>query len=123
MVLTGFSPFVQYGNVDGRVVHLNADGQLEEIFKGVTEKLIVVAFLSKKSLPCNKMYPYLVTLSNEFPNVVFIRIDTDLLELTANKYAVNLLPSFQFYINGIKQGEFSGASENRLRQSVSELAK
>lgn len=61
--------------------------------------------------------PIYEKLSQEFPSVVFTKIDVDANEEATAECGVQAMPTFQFYKGGQKVGELQGANESGLRVS------
>lgn len=61
--------------------------------------------------------PIYEKMSEEFPSVVFTKIDVDANEEAAQQCGVQAMPTFQFYKGGQKVGELKGANESKLRVS------
>lgn len=60
-------------------------------------------------------------MSEEFSDVVFVKVDVDDASDVAGKCGIRSMPTFQFYKGGSKVKEFSGASEDMLRNTINEL--
>jgi thioredoxin 1 len=50
------------------------------------------------------------------------KVDVDANEETSSACNVTCMPTFQFYKNGAKLGEFSGADEKKLRDTITSYA-
>ena len=61
--------------------------------------------------------PVYEKMQEEFPSVVFAKIDVDANEEAAAACGVQAMPTFQFYKGGVKVGELKGANEGKLRVS------
>lgn len=101
-----------------RVLHVATDREYEEILRSVTEKLVVVDFHATWSGPCLAMSKVYQKFSREYLNCIFLKVDVTDHVKTANDCGIATVPTYQFYINGIKQAEFSGASEAKLRDMI-----
>jgi len=82
------------------------------------DKLIVVDFTATWCGPCQRIAPVFAKLAEEMPDVVFIKVDVDENEETAAACGIQAMPTFQFYIKGEKKEEFSGASEEKIREAI-----
>jgi len=60
-------------------------------------------------------------MANENPNVIFVKIDVDDAQDLASRCGIRAMPTFQFYKNGSKVEEFSGADIAKLKQIVARL--
>merc|ERR1711943_171762 len=57
-------------------------------------------------------------LAEEMPDIVFVKVDVDENEETAGACGIQAMPTFQFYKTGEKAHEFSGASEEKIREAI-----
>ncbi|XP_077869352.1 thioredoxin-like isoform X1 [Saccoglossus kowalevskii] len=89
--------------------------------KAAGNKLVVVDFSAEWCGPCIMIGPKFKEMSETFQNVVFLNIDVDENSETAQSCGVKSMPTFQFYKNGKKIDEFSGASEAKLRETLKKL--
>ncbi len=72
--------------------------------------------------PCRMIGPIFEAMANEFPDALFVKVDVDAASDIAQQCGIRAMPTFQFYKNGAKVDEFSGASEQKLRETVRSLA-
>merc|ERR1712070_104838 len=82
------------------------------------DKLVVVDFTATWCGPCQRIAPVFVTLAEEFPDVVFVKVDVDDNDETAQACGISCMPTFQFYKEGLKVHDFSGASEEKIRGAL-----
>jgi len=57
-------------------------------------------------------------MAEDFPNAIFVKVDVDDASDVAEACGISAMPTFQFYKNGVKVDEFSGADEAKLRSTV-----
>ncbi|KAN0039389.1 hypothetical protein ACTA71_001583 [Dictyostelium dimigraforme] len=76
--------------------------------------LIFSLFLKLKEV----ISPAFEKISEEYPDVVFLHVDIDRLSGHKVVATIRSVPTFQFYKNGNKVDEFSGASESQLRSMI-----
>lgn len=103
------------------MVHAIADEndfntQLEE----AGEKLIVIDFHATWCGPCKMIAPFFQELSEEFQDVVFLKVDVDEVEDVAGQYNVSSIPKFVFIKNKNQVAEMLGADQEKLKNLVSE---
>ncbi|GAM17665.1 hypothetical protein SAMD00019534_008400 [Acytostelium subglobosum LB1] len=101
----------------GRVKVLS-DGQLFTELTAAGGKLVAVDFTATWCPPCRAIGPIFEQLSNQYTNVVFLKVDVDQCRSTAQQCGISAMPTFHFYIKSTKVDEFSGADPNRLKQCI-----
>merc|ERR1711924_443377 len=110
----------------GHLVRLRGGGVGVEMLKTKVDfdaavagdKLVVVDFTASWCGPCQRIAPVFVKLAEEMPDVVFVKVDVDENEETAASCGINCMPTFQFYKEGAKVHEFSGASEDKIKEAI-----
>lgn len=66
--------------------------------------------------------PHFESMSTEYAsNAIFVKVDVDAMEKLAQQCGIRAMPTFQFYKNGEKVDEFSGADISTLKAKVSAL--
>uniref|UniRef100_A0A8C6U9P3 Thioredoxin domain-containing protein n=1 Tax=Neogobius melanostomus TaxID=47308 RepID=A0A8C6U9P3_9GOBI len=88
--------------------------------KAAGSKLVVVDFTASWCGPCKMIAP-VFEVRNENKDVVFLKVDVDEASDVSEKCGISSMPTFQFYKNGEKLEQFSGASEEKLRATVAKL--
>ena len=81
-------------------------------------KLVVVDFYADWCGPCKMISPKVVEMAKEFGTVVFLKVDVDSNEETAEKYEIRAMPTFLFIKNKEKIDSFAGANETKLREMI-----
>ena len=66
--------------------------------------------------------PILEKMSEEYPNVTFIKVDVDEADEIAGKCGIRAMPTFHFYKGGQKVEQFEGASAPKLQELVKKYA-
>ncbi|NXR35013.1 THIO protein, partial [Zosterops hypoxanthus] len=95
--------------------------EFEAELKSAGEKLIVVDFSATWCGPCKMIKPFFHSLCEKYGDVVFIEIDVDDAQDVASHCDVKCMPTFQFYKNGKKVQEFSGANKEKLEETIKNL--
>uniref|UniRef100_A0A7S0Z1Y9 Thioredoxin n=1 Tax=Hemiselmis tepida TaxID=464990 RepID=A0A7S0Z1Y9_9CRYP len=90
----------------------------DAVLKDAGGKLVVVDFTATWCGPCQRIGPKFVEMAGQFTNCVFIKVDVDDNEETAAACGIKCMPTFQFYVNGEKVDEMSGADEATLKTKV-----
>ncbi|KAK3606138.1 hypothetical protein CHS0354_010767 [Potamilus streckersoni] len=96
-------------------------GEFQSIVKGSGNKLVVVDFTAAWCGPCQRIAPIFEQMAKDLTDVSFIKVDVDKNEETAAACNISAMPTFQFYKNGNKLEEFSGADVEKLKQTVMRL--
>lgn len=69
--------------------------------------------------PNSKMIsPKVDQMSQSYPNAVFIKVDVDDLAEVAQQCNIRAMPTFQFFLDGVKVGEVVGANAAALETEV-----
>ncbi len=87
------------------------------------DTLCVVDFSATWCGPCKKIAPYFETLSNQYTDAKFFKVDVDEAdeELT-NEYDVSAIPFFVFVKNGEKVASVAGCNQQELLRSIQRYA-
>ncbi|XP_065717004.1 thioredoxin [Patagioenas fasciata] len=95
--------------------------EFESELQSAGDKLIVVDFSATWCGPCKMIKPFFHSLCEKYDGVVFIEIDVDDAQDVATHCDVKCMPTFQFYKNGKKVQEFSGANKEKLEETIKSL--
>eukprot|EP00903_Cladosiphon_okamuranus_P007674 g7439.t3 len=106
----------------GEVRQVATKAELEQILSDSGDALVVVDFTATWCSPCQKIAPEFEQLSQELTDVVFLKVDVDENEETAQKYEVFQMPTFLFMRKGEVVEQFSGANIAVLRQRIDRLS-
>ena len=89
------------------------------------DKLVVVDFTATWCGPCQMIAPAYAKMAEEFTDCVFIKVDVDENEETAESCGIQAMPTFKFFKNkeSVTDGEgkvfeVRGANEAKLRAAV-----
>ncbi|KAM3590023.1 uncharacterized protein V6R79_002056 [Siganus canaliculatus] len=95
----------------------------KKILKEAGDKLVVVDFTATWCGPCKQIGPYFSELSElpENKNVIFLKVDVDEAEDVSENCGISCMPTFQFYKNGAKVHEFSGANKDTLKDTIANM--
>jgi len=72
--------------------------------------------------PCRLIAPILEQISEQNKNVVVLKVDVDENEELTADYGVSSMPTFIFIKRGEKVDSFSGASEAKLRETITKYS-
>ena len=73
--------------------------------------------------PCKVIAPHIVTMSNNFPDARFYKLDVDEVPDVAQELGVRAMPTFMVFKNGEKVGEVVGANQKALEALVEKEVK
>mmetsp|Transcript_1699 Transcript_1699/g.2045 ORF Transcript_1699/g.2045 Transcript_1699/m.2045 type:complete len:647 (+) Transcript_1699:169-2109(+) len=92
--------------------------------KEVTGLPVVVDFFSDGCGPCRMIAPYYKQLAKQYKDrAVFAKVDVNRNRETSGWARIRSMPTFQFYVNGKKKHQFSGADQNQLQQYTEKFAR
>ena len=74
----------------------------------------------KKNYP-GKEAEVFAKLAEEMTDVVFVKVDVDENAEVAEECGIQSMPTFQFYKSGEKVHEFSGASEDKIKEGIAQF--
>ncbi|XP_035206497.1 thioredoxin-like [Stegodyphus dumicola] len=101
------------------MVHSVSDTEdFEAQLDAAGEKLVVVDFYATWCGPCKLISPFFQMLSEEFQDVVFLKVDVDEVDDIATKYNVSSIPKFVFLKNKTEIDDLCGANHEKLKELV-----
>jgi len=98
----------------------------EKVLDDSSGKLIVVDFHAQWCGPCKMIAPKIEAMSkNDFPDVVFYKVDVDDNEEVAQEQDISAMPTFLFFKNGKKceDDTVMGANEGKIKEAIEKLRK
>jgi len=81
-------------------------------------KLGVVDFTAVWCGPCRYIAPHFANFSEQFPEVVFMKVDVDEVSEVAASEGVNCMPTFMFFKGGSKVDTLEGADLESLKNLI-----
>lgn len=103
------------------VYQVKDQSDLETKLTEAGASLVVIDFFATWCGPCKIIAPKLEELSQEYLDVVFLKVDVDECEDIATEYNISAMPTFVFIKNKQKVESFSGASYDLLKEKVTNL--
>lgn len=92
---------------------------VEELTKLLSEPgLVLVDYFAVWCGPCKAIAPKVDTLSGEYPNIKFVKVDVDKLESHPEVVSVEAMPTFRLYKDGVKVAEMKGANYEKLVELI-----
>jgi thiol-disulfide isomerase/thioredoxin len=85
----------------------------------------IFIFLYGRCPPCKMIKPVYESLSEEYPDISFGKIDIDDNQDSAMEYEISSVPTFVFFNDKgeKKYGQFSGADQEQLKKIIDDLNK
>ncbi|XP_062607510.1 thioredoxin-like protein 1 [Saccostrea cucullata] len=102
----------------GTVRMVTEDSQFQPELTNAGTKLVVVDFYATWCGPCRRIAPLYGELSLKYTNVVFLKLDVDQCQETAQSQGVTAMPTFIFYKNKVKVDEMKGADPAALEEKI-----
>jgi len=104
------------------VRHVEGDESFpRELAKAGNTRLVVVDFTASWCGPCKRIAPVFAELAAKYSHNLFLKVDVDECQQTANDYKVQAMPTFMFFKNGQKIDSVRGADPQALEDKVREL--
>mmetsp|Transcript_15552 Transcript_15552/g.44223 ORF Transcript_15552/g.44223 Transcript_15552/m.44223 type:complete len:107 (+) Transcript_15552:1103-1423(+) len=100
------------------VIEIKSQAEWDAQMSSNPGKAIIVDFSATWCGPCRMIGPEFVKLSNEYENVVFLKVDVDQVESVAASCGISAMPTFQVFKDGNKVDELVGASKEKLLDLV-----
>lgn len=98
----------------GNVRIISSDDQFKTEFEKSGTSLVVVDFTASWCGPCQRIAPVFAELSIKYSTVIFLKVDVDDCQMIAASHGVHAMPTFQFFLNGMKVDEIKGADPSAL---------
>ena len=82
------------------------------------DKLVVIDFHAAWCGPCKLIGPKFVKMAEDYPDAVFVKVDVDENEETAEACEVEAMPTFQLFRNGEKIDGMTGSDATKLKELI-----
>lgn len=96
--------------------------EFEELLK--TSPKILVDFYADWCGPCQKASPIFKKLSKEYPDIQFVKVNTDDDgdgETISTNYGIEVLPTFMSFVDGKVRSVVKGFKEENVKKMIKEL--
>lgn len=116
-----FGKMMSYRGGSSGVVHISSEAEFDRLLAESEGKLIVVDFSAAWCMPCKLIAPVFDEMSSpdgEFANIIFMKIDVDEVPSLAERFQVQAMPTFLFMKDSAEIDRFSGASVEKLKQTI-----
>ncbi|XP_041820423.1 thioredoxin [Chelmon rostratus] len=102
------------------IIEVESLEEFKSILAKAGDKLVVVDFSATWCGPCKQIGPIFEQHSGlpENKNVIFLKVDVDEADDVSGHCKISCMPTFQFYKNGEKVFEFSGANVATLVEKL-----
>jgi thioredoxin 1 len=98
-------------------VKLNDNNYDEVVSSGLT----LVDVFADWCGPCQKLGPHFLELSKKYPNISFLKVNTDNAEGLATHYEVSALPTILFIKDGDVISIIKGFNLDKIKSELEEL--
>lgn len=86
-----------------------------------TNDKVVVDFSAQWCGPCKRIAPLFKKLSEQYADIVFIKVDVDDAPEIAAEENISAMPTFHAYHNGNRVKTLTGASEEKVASMIKDL--
>ncbi|XP_064386038.1 thioredoxin-like [Halichondria panicea] len=100
--------------------YLKTADEFRKALKDAGNKWVVVDFTASWCPPCKMIAPIFETLSKEFTEIKFYKVDVDENNETAEDQGIQAMPTFKFYQNEKAMKTMKGADEKQLKSNLEE---
>ena len=100
----------------GNVVKIHNESEFNDAIK--TDKLIIVDFTASWCGPCRYIAPKFAELSNQYQNVLFLKVDVDEVPKLPQIYEVAAFPTFKYLKNSKVVDKLEGADPGTLEDLI-----
>ena len=108
------------------VKEIASDQEFVAQLRDAGSRLVVVDFFATWCGPCTQISPFVKQLSAKYPNVVFLKVDVDKCESTAQANRISAMPTFVFFKNAQELERIRGTDkvqlENKIKSHATEEA-
>eukprot|EP00274_Cyanoptyche_gloeocystis_P004140 CAMPEP_0196653604 /NCGR_PEP_ID=MMETSP1086-20130531/3254_1 /TAXON_ID=77921 /ORGANISM="Cyanoptyche gloeocystis , Strain SAG4.97" /LENGTH=162 /DNA_ID=CAMNT_0041984889 /DNA_START=93 /DNA_END=581 /DNA_ORIENTATION=- len=95
--------------------------EFNSVLSSASDKLVIVDWFTSWCGPCKLIAPKFEAFSDKYTDAVFLKVQgdkNDELKALAKEMQIRVAPTFQFYWNGEKVHQFTGAHEQELERAI-----
>jgi len=100
------------------VQQVKSADELDKLIQTTKGKVVVIDYFAMWCGPCVGFSPTYTKMSNEMPDVLFLKVDVDEVPEAADKAGIQSIPAFHIYVNGARQEIVVGAVETKLKDAI-----
>merc|ERR1712176_1356194 len=104
------------------VVNVNNQTEFDQYIACSDKKPILIDFYATWCGPCKAIAPKIESLSNEYSNVQFLKVDVDKLSQISEQYKITAMPTFVFIKNKREISRTQGADMNGIMNQLNSLS-
>jgi thioredoxin len=103
------------------VVSKETVNHITELSDVPTSGKVVIDFFADWCGPCQKLGPHFLEFSKKYPNISFLKVNTDKAEELATHYEVSALPTILFIKDGDVISIIKGFNLDKIESELKEL--
>jgi thioredoxin 1 len=104
------------------VTYIDSADEFNALMETSKSKLVAIDFTATWCGPCRFIGPIFDTLSEEYTDVEFVKVDVDKAHEVKALCRIHAMPTFQFFKNGELVDHVVGANQNKLTATLDKLA-
>ncbi|ELK29590.1 Thioredoxin-like protein 1 [Myotis davidii] len=97
---------------------VGSDPDFQPELSGAGSRLAVVKFTMRGCGPCLRIAPAFSTMSNKYPQAVFLEVDVHQCQGTAATNNISATPTFLFFRNKVRIDQYQGADAVGLEEKI-----
>lgn len=105
------------------VTHIRDEAHYQSCMASAGAKLVVVDFSAEWCGPCKHIAPIFESLSNRYPQVLFLKVDVDVCDTVAAANSISAMPTFIFFRARTRVARIQGADQRQLEDKLVELSR
>ncbi|ELP93653.1 thioredoxin, putative [Entamoeba invadens IP1] len=100
------------------MLEITTIAELDKIF--TEHHKVCVKFFATWCPSCQKALPIALEIEKELPDVFFVAVDTDKASEVFDKYEIQKMPNFLYFIDGVLKGQYLGNIKDRIKYIFSD---